>query len=189
MEDIFHPVLRNNSIFKVYQSKNESFLYSILAAMYSSKINYRLFHQVNAYQKYKKLLNTENLPFPIKNKHISLFLQNNPTLNIKIRLFNSVVVSDTNMKIFEHRKIGTGRKVINILFHKTYKDKKSCYHYFWIKNLNNIKNTIKKRFVCVVCYERFSAPTALNRHMLTCNSMTTEVYPKEKSFASFAFII
>ena len=109
MEDIFHPVLRNNSIFKVYQSKNESFLYSILAALYSSKINYRLFHQVNAYQKYKKLLNTKNLPFPIKNKHISLFLQNNPTLNIKIRLFNSVVVSDTNMKIFEHRKTSTSR--------------------------------------------------------------------------------
>ena len=43
----------------------------------------------------------------------------------------------------------------------------------------------KKRFVCDVCYERFSAPTALNRHMLTCNSMTTEVYPKEKSFVSF----
>ena len=103
MEDIFHPVLRNNSIFKVYQSKNESFLYSILAAMYSSKIDYRLFHQVNAYQKYKKSLNTKNLPFPIKNKHISLFLQNNPTLNIKIRLFNSVVVSDANMNIIEHR--------------------------------------------------------------------------------------
>ena len=43
----------------------------------------------------------------------------------------------------------------------------------------------KKRFVCDVCYERFSAPTALNRHMLTCNSMTIEVYPKEKSFVSF----
>merc|ERR1711873_362329 len=27
--------------------------------------------------------------------------------------------------------------------------------------------------------------TALNRHMLTCNSMTTWVYPKEKSFVSF----
>ena len=123
MEDIFHPVLRNNSIFKVYQSKNESFLYSILAALYSSKINYRLFHQVNAYQKYKKLLNTKNLPFPIKNKHIGVFLQNNPSLNVKIRLFNSVVVSDTNMKIFEHRKIGTGKKLSISYFIKLTKTK------------------------------------------------------------------
>ena len=69
-----------------------------------------MFHQVNAYQKYKKLLNTKNLPFPIENKHIGVFLQNNPSLKVKIQLFNSVIVSDTNMKIFEHRKIGKGRK-------------------------------------------------------------------------------
>ena len=144
MKDIFHPVLNNNSIFKIYQSKNESFLYSILAALYSSKIDYRLFHHPNAYKKYKKNINVENIPLPMKNKHINLFLKSNPKLNIKIRLFSSVVVSNTNMKIFEHRKMGKGKKLINILFHKTYKGKKSYYHYFWIKNLNNIKKTIKK---------------------------------------------
>ena len=104
MEDIFHPVLNNNSIFKIYQSKNESFLYSILAALYSSKIDYRLFHHPNAYKKYKKFINVENIPLPMKNKHINLFLKSNPKLNIKIRLFSSVVVSNTNMKIFEHKK-------------------------------------------------------------------------------------
>ena len=31
MEDIHHPVRNNNSIFKVYQSKNESFLLPRLA--------------------------------------------------------------------------------------------------------------------------------------------------------------
>ena len=30
------------------------------------------------------------------------------------------------MKIFEHKKFGKGRKIVNILFHKTYKNKK-CY--------------------------------------------------------------
>ena len=70
----------------------------------------------------------------MKNKHINLFLKSNPKLNIKIRLFSSVVVSNTNMKIFEHKKMGKGKKLINILFHKTYKDKKLYYHYFWIKN-------------------------------------------------------
>ena len=185
MEDIFHPVLNNNSIFKVYQSKNESFLYSILAALYSCKIDYRLFHHPYAYKKYKNLINVENIPLPMKNKHINLFLKNNPKLNIRIRLFNSIVVSITNMKIFEHKEIGKGKKIINVLFHKTYKGKKSYYHYFWVKNLNNIKKTIKKSFVCVVCYERFSAPSSLNRHMISCNSMTIETYPKTKSFLTF----
>ena len=104
MEDIFHPTFDYNSIFKIYQSKNESFLYSILAALYSRKIDYRLFHHPNAYKKYKKLVNVENIPLPMKNMHINLFLKSNPKLNIKIRLFGSAVVSNTNMKIFEHKK-------------------------------------------------------------------------------------
>ena len=92
MEDIHHPVLNNNSIFKVYQSKNESFLYSILAALYSNKIDRRLFHRQSAYQKYKKTLNLENISLPIRNKDIVHFLRNNPKLNIAIRFFDSVVV-------------------------------------------------------------------------------------------------
>ena len=76
----------------------------------------------------------------MKNKHINQFLENNPKLDITVRLFDSIVVSKTDMKIFEHRKFGKGRKIVNILFHKTYKNKKSYYYYyFWIKNINNIK--------------------------------------------------
>ena len=52
MNDVFHPVLNNNSIFKIHQSKDESFLYSILAALYSNRINAKQFHQVNAYAIY-----------------------------------------------------------------------------------------------------------------------------------------
>ena len=68
MEDIHHPILNNNSIFKVYQSKGESFVYSILAALYSNKIDRRSFHRPSAYQKYRKLLNLKNITLPISNK-------------------------------------------------------------------------------------------------------------------------
>ena len=139
MNDVFHPVLNNNSIFKIHQSKDESFLYSILAALYSNRINVRQFHQVNAYARYKKLLNIGNITFPMKNKDINVFLKNNPNLDISIRLFDSIAISKTDMKIYEYRVIGKGRKIINLLFHKSYKNKKSFYHYFWIKNINNIK--------------------------------------------------
>ena len=88
MQDIFHPILNNNSIFKIYQSKDESFLYSILAAIYSQKIENKIFHQPNAYKKFKKLINVKNIPFPMKNKHINRFLENNPKLDITIRLFD-----------------------------------------------------------------------------------------------------
>ena len=139
MNDVFHPVLNNNSIFKIHQSKDESFLYSILAALYSNRINVKQFHRVNAYAKYKKLLNIGNITFPMKNKDINVFLKNNPNLDISIRLFDSITISKTDMKIYEYKVIGKGRKIINLLFHKSYKNKKSFYHYFWIKNINNIK--------------------------------------------------
>lgn len=185
MNDVFHPVLNNNSIFKIHQSKDESFLYSILAALYSNRINVRQFHQVNAYARYKKLLNIGNITFPMKNKDINVFLKNNPNLDISIRLFDSITISKTDMQIYEYRIIGKGHKVINLLFHKSYKNKKSFYHYFWIKNINNIKKTIKRRFVCVVCYEKFSTSIALNRHLITCNALTKEVYPPENSYISY----
>ena len=121
----------------------------------------------------------------MKNKHINQFLENNPKLDITVRLFDSIVVSKTDMKIFEHRKFGKGRKIVNILFHKTYKNKKSYYYYFWIKNINNIKKTLSRNFVCTVCYDKFSTNTALNRHLISCNSMTNEVYPPDKTYLSF----
>ena len=118
MEDIHHPVLNNNSIFKVYQAKDESFLYSILAALYSNKIDRRSFHRPSAYEKYKKTLNIKNINFPIRNKDIVHFLRNNPKLNVAIRLFDSVVISEKDMRIYEYKVIGKGSQVINILFHK-----------------------------------------------------------------------
>jgi len=53
-----------------------------------------------------------------------MFLKNNPTLDISIRLFDSIATSKTDMKIYEYRIIGKGRKIINLLFHKYYKNKK-----------------------------------------------------------------
>ena len=75
MEDIRHPILNNNSIFKVYQSKDESFIYSILAALYSNKIDRRLFHSPSVYEKYKKTLNIKNINFPMRNKDIIHFYE------------------------------------------------------------------------------------------------------------------
>ena len=36
-----------------------------------------------------------------------------------------------------------------------------------------------------MCYEKFSASVALNRHLLTCNAPTKEVYPPENSYISY----
>ena len=90
-----------------------------MAALYSNKIDRRSFHHPEAYEKLKKI-NHQNISFPMKNKNIIHFLTNNPNLNICIRLFDSVVTSKNDMKIYEHKVIGNGKKIINILFHESY---------------------------------------------------------------------
>ena len=55
----------------------------------------------------------------------------------------------------------------------------------WTKNGSNIKEIAKRSFACIGCYERFSAPTALNRDIIFYNSMTFEVYPSEKKVSKF----
>ena len=51
--------------------------------------------------------------------------------------------------------------------------------------MNNISQNGKRSFVCVICYDRFSTSKALNRHLLTCNATTKEIYPSPKTFLTF----
>ena len=89
------------------------------------------------------------------------------------------------MKIYNTKILGKWNKIINILFHKVYKNKKIILPLFLDKNVNNIKKDVKKSFVCIICYDRFSTKKTLNRHLLICNSLTKELYPPEKTFISF----
>lgn len=102
--------LNNDSIFKVYQWKDESFIYSVLAALDSKTMDRRLFHRPTVYEKYKRKLNLENITFPMKNKDIEILLKNNPNLNLRLRLFDSIMVSKNDMKIYESKVIGKGQK-------------------------------------------------------------------------------
>ena len=43
MYNISHPVLNKNSIFKVYNTNKENFIYVILAALYSKKYLEKVF--------------------------------------------------------------------------------------------------------------------------------------------------
>ena len=59
--------------------------------------------------------------------------------------------------------------------------------YHWIKNINAIKTKhVKNRAVCLICFTWFSHFKYLKRHLLQCNSVTQEVFPKPNSFISFS---
>ena len=185
MYNISHPVLNKQSIFKVYNTNEENFIYVILAALYSKKISRKIFHFPSTYNNYKKSLNLKNISLPMTNKNIPSFIKNNAHLDISIRLFDSIKISQNDMQIYQTKILGKGSNIINILFHKIYKRKKTYYVYFWMKCINSIKRDLKQSYVCMICYERFSSSKALKRHSLICNSITEEKYPKPKTFLSY----
>ena len=133
-----HPVLNKQSIFKVYNTNKENFVYVILAALYSKKIPRKSYHFPSAYNFYKNSLNLKNITLPMTNKNILSFIKDNARLDISIRLFDSIKISENDMHIYETKVIGRGTNIINILFHKIYKRKKTYYVYFWIKSINSI---------------------------------------------------
>ena len=49
-----HPQLNYNSIFKIYNANDESFIYATLAALYSNTIDRRDFHHPSAYENFKR---------------------------------------------------------------------------------------------------------------------------------------
>ena len=124
MYNISHSVLNKNSIFKIYNTNKENFIYAILAALYSNKIDRRTFHFPSAYNKYKKIINLKNITLPMTNKKIPIFLKHNTHLDITIRLFDSIKISENDMQIYQAKIIGKGSIIVNILFHKIYKEKK-----------------------------------------------------------------
>ena len=39
--------------------------------------------------------------------------------------------------------------------------------------------------MCVLCYNKFSCTKVLNKHLLTCNLRSKEVYPSENSYLPY----
>ena len=133
MYNISHPVLNKTSIFKVYNTNKENFIYVILAALYSKKISRKRFHFPSAYNIYKQSLNLTNITLPTTNKNIPYFIKNNTHLNISIRLFDSIKITENDMQIYQTKVIGKGSNIINLLFHKIYKHRNTYYVYFLYK--------------------------------------------------------
>ena len=107
-----HPQLKNKSIFKLHNCKKESFIYSLLAALYSTKLSNNVFHDPKQYKKYKSNLNLHGnkISFHIKVNQIKQFVHQNQNLNIKIKLFEATKISNDEIYIHDtHIEHGKGK--------------------------------------------------------------------------------
>ena len=55
------------------------------------------------------------------NKNIPSFIKDNARLDISIRLFDSIKISENDMHIYETKVTGRGANIITISFHEIYK--------------------------------------------------------------------
>ena len=147
-------------------------------------------HIISDHIKYLKKLNLPNINFPCKTLDIKRFIKQNKNLNLCIYLFEARRNCNGSLQIFSDQKIGNGKQRIHLLSYTLYSNKKvKNKYYFWMKNINNTFRQEKKRFLCLICYNRFSSKHALNNHLIKCESNSKEVFPDPGTYIEYTDIL
>ena len=189
-----HPQLNDRHFFRIHDSGSgiTSFIYCLLAAIYSNDLHRNVMHSKQAYQNFLKTLNLENI-FSYHSssfRTLKLFLRHNQQLNITIILYEGRLSPSTGkIEIFKHSTLGCGSKKICILrlFNFHMKTKRSFY--FYLKNPSTIHNFLHKnrKWCCLVCFDRFTSKQRLLNHLQKCNAnnIKSYMYPKQGSYIKF----
>ena len=71
--------------------------------------------------------------------------------------------------------IRTSNFIISLSFFIKLIKKEILLSLFFDKKYHQYQKTFKRKFVCTICYDKFSTNAALNRHLISCYSMTNEM--------------
>ena len=186
--DIRHPTLEKRNFFKVYNSGSGlwSFIYAILAALYSPLLHRNVMHYKESYKKFTKKIEMESLNIKRGNiKDLKMFLQQNKNWDVSVNLYEGRLSHHSpDIQVWKYGKLGDGKSDINVLHIFQYVKKKKRHYYFYIKNIFAIKHLFQKRHPCLQCFERFTSKDRLLNHLKNC-SIPQRVYPTKGSLISY----
>ena len=112
-----HPQLESHNFFKSKKNATDSFLYAILASIYSNRFDSKNAHNSSSYHQFKEGLDLSNIKFPPSTLSIKKFVAQNLHLGISIRIYETNKCATTkNLRIFDHRgAIKKGRNTVHLL--------------------------------------------------------------------------
>ena len=112
--DIRHPQLEKRNFFRVHNSGYGiwSFIYSILAAIYSNSLHRNIMHHHTSYQKFIKSSNINTSRFESGSiKDVKLFLKANEKLNLNVTINEGRLCPNSGkLQVWKSVKIGNGEK-------------------------------------------------------------------------------
>ncbi|XP_048479424.1 uncharacterized protein LOC119694216 [Plutella xylostella] len=169
-------VVNTKSCLNIKNNDDYCFLWSIVAALYPAKRNVC---RKTSYPHFTKVLNINDLSFPLSQKDIINFEKNNPELSINVYGFDfdeNIVTGPlylTKLKKFKH---------INLLYIQN--KNKTKGHYCLIKNLlklvrGQITSHKGKMYLCDGCLQTFVSESRFKTHF--CSKTVTILPPKNST--------
>ena len=147
--DIKHPQLEKRNFFKVYNSGTGicSFIYSVLAALYSDKLHRNVMHYEETYQKFLKNLDMTSLRYQKGLiRDIKTFLKQNKNLDISVVIYEGRLSPNSkHIQVRKYGKLGVGKGEIHLLRTFIFKNEEKINYYFYIKNIHSIHHFFFKR--------------------------------------------
>lgn len=180
-------IKNNRFLFNPSNKDQKCFLHCVFHIM---KEKSPLQFSSKTFKQFERLLNLENISFPISILNVKKFCKQNKFLNLKI----NILFRNTDGDIFPYEYgIGTGQIILNLLVIKrNSKNIDVINHFLRITDINkflretyhNDNNVVsyKKNMTCLNCLNTFSSKTFFTEHERICslNKPRKEDLSKEK---------
>lgn len=168
-QELPRVLLNKKCLVNIKSNDNHCFLWCVIAAIFPQRHHKE---RVDNYRIYENLFDCQGMTFPVSEKHITLFEDNNRSVHdIAINLF-SYNANDTKVCLIWPYRISKNFRAKNIINLLILED-----HFFLITKFNRLVNQFgyDKRHFCYACFSGFQKLTALVKHKERCQKLSPTI--------------
>ncbi|KMQ83064.1 hypothetical protein RF55_21035, partial [Lasius niger] len=178
-----HTSVKVNTVFN---ADNACFAWAVVAALYPAE---RHMERESSYPHYTKVLNLQDIEFPVTVNQIKRFEHAN---DISINVYTLILRGEGNVGIAPIRLSELKKdKHVNLLYVED-PHNNSVGHFTWIKNLSRlVSSQLSKKehmkYICDRCLHYFHSDDKLQSHMVDCREMNdcAILLPRDDKWLTF----
>ena len=181
-------VYDTKSIVNVKNEDQACFMWSILAALHPTDHNPQ---RVSSYKPYEDELIFNGIQFPVTVDQIVKFEKLNPGISITVLGIDEPEKKGEDPSVIFPLRVPHKQQQHHVVL--LYWSQGENHHYAWVKNLNRLLSYTKKHrgqsFFCERCFQSFTKPELLHKHLDICRSIpiqAVQMVDEEIAFKSWA---
>ena len=176
------------SIVNVKNKDQACFKWAVLAALHPAEHHAeRIIH----YEPYTDELNFTGIEFPVTVEQITKFERLNPEISVTVLGIDEAEKKGQDPSILFPLRVPDKQQEHHIVL--IYWSRDDVHHYAYVKNLNRLLSNTKKirnqTYFCERCFQGFTKPDLLTKHLETCRSIpiqAVQMVDEEISFKSWS---